>query len=232
MSDYASESGTAVEIVSETISESVKAVAIVIGADPIASAAIGGAAGGATKALVKFAKRRLSQMTTFVGAATEYGGEFEHLVEAALEDDRKLDLLRRALEATYRTADRNRIRFYARIAAEGLLENDDALVDEKDRILSSLATLDPPDLKVLFHMATGDRWNKHFQDNQSKTVAVDLPEVVSVLDAVFARLETLGLISSADEGGLAFGVQWKVTAFGRLCVDELHNQSALDKTTR
>ena len=226
MSDLTSENGAAVEIVSEFVNEATKAVVVMIGLDPFSAAVAGGAASSLVKGLDRLRSRGREQLMEFAEAATdEYGEAFEKLVEAALDDDRKLDLLRRALEAAYKTADLQRVRFYGRLVAEGVLADDDALVDAKERVLSSLATLDPPDLKVLLHMSTADGWKKHFHEGNSKTVAVDLPEVAPVLDAVFARLEFLGLISSAGEGGLSFGAQWHVTEFGRLCIAELRRLS-------
>ncbi|WIX83213.1 hypothetical protein QRX50_21845 [Amycolatopsis carbonis] len=138
-----------------------------------------------------------------------------------MDDDRKLELLGRALEVAQRTVDEERVRFYGRIAAEGVLATDTAVVDEKDRIFSSVAVLDPSDLKVLLHMVAGQAWQKREAAGQNRAIADELPEVGHVLDAIFARLETLGMITGQGEGGLMFGNEWTVSEFGRLCMDEL-----------
>ncbi|MGW5701717.1 hypothetical protein [Amycolatopsis japonica] len=206
------------EVVSNVANEVVKTVALVKGADPVSASALGGAAAGLSKAADAVISRRGAR----VGAAlVATGQDLEHLFTAAMDDDRKLELLSRALEVAQRTADEERVRFYGRIAAEGVLASDDAVVDEKDRIFSSVAELDPADLKVLLLMTTGHAWQKREAAGQNRVVAEELPEVVRVLDPVFARLENLGMITGQGEGGVMWGSEWTVTDFGRLCMAEL-----------
>lgn len=145
------------EIVNSVTNELVKAVALVYGVDPMTASSMGGAFGGAAKGLAARAQqayeRRRQRALVALGAAREESGlEREELLERALEDDRKLELLTRAVETAMREADERRVRFYGRIAASGVLAEDDAKVDASERIFSTIANLDTVDLKVLLHM--------------------------------------------------------------------------------
>jgi len=56
-------------------------------------------------------------------------------------------------------------------------------------------------------------------------MSIELPVLTPVLDAVFAQLTTLGLISD-ESGGLAFGTQWAITEFGLSCLRWIEQESA------
>jgi hypothetical protein len=230
MTDPSGEPGLAIEVISEVLGEGAKAVAVVIGADEIAAAALGGLSAGIVKALGRLTQRRRKQIETFAEATSDYGAAFEELVETALADDRKLDLLRRALESACRTADRERIRFYARMATQGVLSKDDAMVDQKDRVLSSLAALDPVDVKVLLQMQepTDTVWTKN-APQRGPSLAEQMPEVATVLDAVLARLEVHGLITGhVGSSFLSSSPTWVVTDYGRFCVRQLLDRPESD----
>jgi hypothetical protein len=211
------------EVISNVVNEAAKTMAMYAGMDPMSAAAIGGAAAGVSKtaeaAFARLVERRGARVEAALRAT---GQDSEHLLLTAMDDDRKLELLGRALEVAQRTVDEERVRFYGRIAAEGVLASDNAVIDEKDRIFSAVAALDSADLKVLLFMVTDRAWQKHVASGQNRVVADELPEVAHVLDAIFARLENLGMITGQGEGGLMWGSEWTVTQFGRLCVDELY----------
>lgn len=217
------------EVVSNVVNEAAKTMAMYAGMDPMSAAAIGGAAAGMSKtaeaAFARLVERRRARVETALRAT---GRDAEHLLVTAMDDDRKLELLGRALEVAQRTVDEERVRFYGRIAAEGVLASDTAVVDEKDRIFSGVAALDPADLKVLLLMVTDRAWQKRVAAGQNRVIADELPEVANVLDAIFARLENLGMITGQGEGGLMWGNEWTVTDFGRLCVDELRRLGVPD----
>ncbi|MGW4829621.1 hypothetical protein ACWEOG_18710 [Amycolatopsis japonica] len=220
------------EVVSNVVNEAIKTVAMQAGMDPLSAAAIGGAAAGVSKtAEAAFGRLVARRRARAEAALLATGQDPEHLLLAAMDDERKLELLGRALEVAQRTVDEQRVRFYGRIAAEGVLASDAAVVDEKDRIFSSVAVLDPADLKVLLLMVTGRAWQKREAVGENKAVVDELPEVARVLDPVFARLENLGMITGQGEGGVMWGTEWTVTEFAHLCVAELHRLGGSDSLT-
>ncbi|WP_344877485.1 hypothetical protein [Allokutzneria multivorans] len=224
--------GIAAEITSNMGNEFVKAVALLKGMDPITASALGGAASGAIKsahaAWEGAIRRRRERMMVAVSEASRVaGGRLDELLVAALDDDTKIELLIQALESAQRTADIRRVRFYGRIAAKGALAQDRASIDAAQRVFISLAALDPVDIKVLLHMArkTDHKWLKS-ADADGPSLAGELPEVRPVLDAVVARLEGQGLITSnAGSTFLTSLPTWWVTEYGLLCVKELLDPS-------
>ena len=227
------------EVLSNVSNEVAKAIAVVMGFDAISAAAVGGATGGLIKSghppFLKWLERRRGRLATAIDAAREVANDdLDHLLAAALQSDGKLDLLAQALEVAQKTADERRVRFYGRIAAQGILAQDEAHVDAAQRIFSSIATLDPVDLKVLLHMSTHSdrRWHKRTiegkppEEGGGPSLASTLPEVESVLDAAVARLENLGLITgNFGSNFLSTPAAWQITEFGHLCVTELLDQS-------
>ena len=214
--------GISAEIASNVTNEVVKTLAVLYGVDQISAAAFGGAAGGAVKtAFTNALNRRYQRVTAAVEEATRVSGcPLEELLTLALEDDRKIELLVRALEAAQKTVDERRVRFYGRIAAKGVLADDDARVDSAQRIFASLAALDAVDLKVMLHMVKeADRkWTR----NGESSLGSELPEVGAVLDSALSRLESQGLISSnGDSTFFGSTAAWWVTKYGELCIREL-----------
>ncbi|MBB5808939.1 hypothetical protein F4560_008707 [Saccharothrix ecbatanensis] len=215
------------EVLSNVSNEVAKAIAVLIGFDAISASAVGGTVGGLVKsahpALISVIERRQQRLRIALDEATHVGGDLDELLTTALDDDRKIELLAQALESAQKTADHQRVRFYGRIAAKGVLAEDTARVDEAQRIFSSLAALDAVDVKVLLHMCSEEdrKWRKYDSEG-GPSLAMDLPEVGTVLDAVIPRLEAQGLITSnAGSTFLSSMPTWWVTDYGKLCVSEL-----------
>jgi hypothetical protein len=220
------------EIGSSLANEAVKTAAQLQGLDPMTAAVVGGAAGGTVKgvssaALAMFRRRRDRGLEALAAAQAEAGLAPEALLERALEDDRKLDLLGRALEAATREADERRVRFYGRIAASGVLAEDDAKVDKAARAFSALATLDAADLKVLLRMAekverpwTVVDLEEREGSDEFFELESELPELMEVVDSVLSRLTGLGLVSYVrrERGGAEM---YYVNPIGELCVRQL-----------
>lgn len=214
------------EIANAVTNELVKAVAVVHGVDPLTASMLGGGVGGLAKSLAAGAQRayerrraRAAMALEAAGAATLSGRQ--RLLERAMDDDRKLELLVRAIEAATREADEQRVRFYGRIAAEGILSNDDAVVDISTRVFSAIASLDAIDVKVLLHMQELDRFERPRDETpylpDAESLAVDLPELADVTESVIARLQTAGLLAAGYDVTLGYSV----TKFGQRCIADL-----------
>ncbi|XVV05901.1 hypothetical protein ACQPW3_11105 [Actinosynnema sp. CA-248983] len=226
----------ATEIAANTVNEFVKTLAALNHVDPMTAAAIGGFAGGVIKVLPSALTRAIAwrHRRQVIAAESAYevaGGDLEGLMEKALADDAKLELLLSAFEKAQHAADLQRVRFYGRIAATGVLADDIATVDRAQRIFSSLAALDAVDLKVLLHMAKDvEREWVRTDPNGGPTLDSELPEVGVVLDAVLPRLEAHGLVTT-NAGVTSFlsaPHRWQVTDYGQLCLRELANVPDLD----
>lgn len=217
------------QIVNSVTNEITKALALTYGVDPMTASMLGGTAGGTLSGLAQqmYARRRNRSDRALQAARDVSGHDRQELFELALRDDRKLELLIHAIEAAMREADEQRVRFYGRIAATGILAEDDAHVDRASRIFSTIASLDTADVKVLLHVAspgTADGWRVDpWQQGteEGPALSTDLPELVDVLDSIVARLETAGILTIRSEGGISFGTWYTVTNFARTCVAEL-----------
>lgn len=209
------------EVAGSVAGEVAKATAMSLGFDEVSASAVGGTVSGLVKsahpAFSRMLARRRQRLEVALDEAKGTVGSLTELLVMALEDDRKLELLAQALETAQKTADLQRVRFYGRIAAQGVLAEDTARVDEALRIFSSLAALDAVDIKVLLHMCAEEdaKWSRQRLEGE-------LPEVGVVLDAVLPRLETQGVVTSnAGSSFLASVPTWWATGYGLLCVREL-----------
>lgn len=151
---------------------------------------------------------------------------FQDLVEMATDDDRRLEIVGRALQAAAMSEDAVKIRALGRSMAAGVLTTDDAKVDETLRIIDALADLEPADVKVLARMRQHSGWwDVRPSDGRPNppTIVQNMPEVETVVDSIIARLSTLGAITRPDSGAQTWGAMssWFVTDFGCLCLDTL-----------
>jgi hypothetical protein len=190
---------------------------------------------GATK-LERVLRRRLERTQEAADAAAEVSGKsFDELIEIASEDDRRLEIVGRAVQAAALSSDSATIRALGRALAGGVLAKDDAKVDESLRIVSTLASLDPVDVKVLARMCTPcSSWDVlSAGDGPRRRALVDeFPEAKTVIDHVVAQLSQQGLVAKPDFGGLAWdGAPWVATDFGRLCIETLRAAGATPGVT-
>jgi len=218
-----------VEIFNSVTNEVVKAVALLSGVDPMTASAMGGGAAGMITGLggafQRAYERRRTRALIALGAARQVSGlDPGDLLEHALEDDRKLELLAQAFEISQREADEQRVRFYGRIAASGILANDDAAIDAYERIFTTIASLDAADLKVLLHMASKAHtlWSI-FPQSADYVVALstELPELGDMLEPIVYRLLALGLMTDRDEEGHMYFQAYVLSPFARRCVETL-----------
>ncbi|MBQ0924624.1 hypothetical protein [Saccharopolyspora endophytica] len=204
---------------------------------PDAAAAISGGTAPWLEELARIARRRFEKVQEAGDAASRAAGcPFEDLIEQAIGDDRKLELLTQALHAASMAEDARKIKTLGRAIARGM---DDARVDEQRRIVSTLAALEPVDARVLVMMAHDDKngWIKRpSQSGPSVGTGVLLeaePGLDSLIDSVVARLQTLGLISDPDSARSWHGVVYKsglkTTTFGKLCADALNEEAVMEQ---
>ncbi|NMO93208.1 hypothetical protein [Actinomycetospora sp. TBRC 11914] len=216
--------------------KAVEGFLLVQGADPMVAAMTGGSVGEMAKETILEGGRRLllrrqeRLLHAFTAAEEESGGWKPHeLFARALDqdDERRLDLFVNAFNAAAREADEYRVRSFGRLAAMGVLAEEDAVVDQTARVFATLASFDRADLRAMVYMA--ERPNKSWQrtrypknEGTPNVLDEELPDLAPVLDAVLARLEGAGVITSAQGPGLSSrATQWQVTTYGELCAREL-----------
>ncbi|MEV5544040.1 hypothetical protein AB0L13_45300 [Saccharopolyspora shandongensis] len=208
--------------------------ALLIG--PEAAAVLGNASGPlveetsyALRAVIQRRARKIEQ----AGEAACRKGQctFEEIVEKALGDDRKIELITRVLQAAAVAEEERKVRALGRALARGVLTSEDALVDAELRITSALASLEPVDIRALALMAGEKReWIKRplddQKDNEWAGVLIEADSgLAPVVDSIIARLSTYGLIGDESEGGFRLGgSSWRITHFGRTCLESLMEQ--------
>jgi hypothetical protein len=168
--------------------------------------------------------RRFGRVTAAVDEAiNESGLDVVELVRRSLVDDKRATLMSMALQAAADAEDGRKVGALGRAYARGVIAADDAHVDEQKRIVATLADLDPIDVRVLDRMTERESWLMYREDSQPHMQAIVdvVPGVQAVIDSVASRLTTLGLISDSSPGGISWGSSWRVTQFGRLCMDML-----------
>lgn len=199
-------------------------VALALG--PEVAGVIGNASGPLIEELSYATRRILSRQAERVESAvgeavTEGGCPLEELIRRSLADDRRAALLTTALQAAAAAQDEATVRALGRAYARGVLSTDDAKVDEQARVASTLASLDPMDVRVLHLLRGREHWSKRPEEDDDAFVIVDAdPGVVDVVDTVVARLATLGLITDEATTYAALG-KWQITTFGIRCLTAL-----------
>jgi hypothetical protein len=198
-----------------------------------AGALIGGAVSpivtDATRGLQSVLRRRIEKAEQAAAVATETSGHsIDDLIEAAADDDRKIEIIGRALQAAALAESEQTIKTLGKALAEGALAEDTALVDEYLRVVSALAGLEALDVRVLDRMSQVEhRWLIRPEEGRDIPAYSDAdPTVEPVADAIFARLSTQGLITSVTAQW--FGPSWSVTNFGHLCLTKLREFGSLD----
>lgn len=159
-------------------------------------------------------------------AVRESGRELAELVQRSLSDDRSAAIMWSALQAAANAADERTVRALGRAYARGVLTSDEAVADAELRVISTLAGLEPVDVRVLGVMATEPRWRVRSAEQSSESLLIEaVPQAAAVIDSVVARLTTLGLISSGRPGT---GIDWAgvagaiaVTEYGQMCLARL-----------
>ena len=218
------------------VGKATEALLLLQGADPMVAATMSGSVGEIAKEAVVDAGRRLVRRqherlaAAFSAAGQESDRTPQQLFEYALDqdDERRLDLFVGAFSAAARESNDRKVPAFGRMAASGILAQDDAKVDETARVFATLAVLDEAALKTLLHLVSEEDqgWQMRTPSNERGLNVFEnaLPELVPVLEAVVAQLEYLGLVTSREStSGITAGhtTTYRVTGFARLCVREL-----------
>jgi hypothetical protein len=183
----------------------------------------------ASNALRAVMERRATRVQLTIDTATHVGQiDEEDLLRRSLKDDRRIELLTKALEGAATSDDRRKIRALGAALARGVLAETDEQLNEQIKIVTTLALMDSVDVIVLDQLCEMESALKRPQEGRRIPALIDLvPAAAPVIDSVVARLQNLGLITD-ETHGLTFGSSWYATEFGQRCVAALRAIEGLD----
>lgn len=204
----------------------------------------GAFAAAVTESMVEFGARqwqaRAERVERFgATAATEADTTLDALVDDALADPRKLEVLGFATEAASRALDEKKIDLLARIYVHGVRGHD--LIDETAVMIDAVRQIEGPHLRV---MEVLSRPGPHFLPSPNTQQAMlnemlgTLPRgqgrphvaawrndqlaaesgVGDALSALVAKLAGLGMVYDEGIGRLDYQPIWQLTPFGQNCL--------------
>ena len=172
-------------------------------------------------------QRRFRHAAEAVADAAEAAGmPVEKLLEQAVADDQRHELLSRTLGAAQDAALRDKRRALGRALAAGI-EGDDARVDEELLFIRAVADVDVPHIKLLKVLSKdqpfpGQLSGSPFRGGWSlATVAASHPEFGGALPSLVWTLESHGLIQSVRSATPTSAVAYTVTSAGRKLLNRL-----------
>lgn len=184
----------------------------------------------ASNALRAVIERKATRVQLTIDVATQVGQiSEEDLLRRSITDDRRIELLTKALEGAATSDDRRKIRALGVALAKGVLAENDEQLNEQIKIVTTLALMDSVDALVLDQLCDIDSAIKRPHAERKKIPALTdlVPAAAPVIDSVVARLQNLGLITD-ETHGFGFGSSWYATDFGHRCIDALRAIENLD----
>ncbi len=170
--------------------------------------------------------RRARALAT--AAAKETGMSPEDLIQSVLEDERKRELLARAMQEAVRALDEQQVVGLARAFATGAIAEDPAAVDEAMIALEAIGQLGAPHWRLITVLLGSSRMtglNRSIEEIASRfekswlreeIVQTD-PGLLPAIDALIGRLAGLGLIVDTAIGTVDYRARWELTEFGKTC---------------
>ncbi|GAB2999805.1 hypothetical protein GCM10027184_64860 [Saccharothrix stipae] len=225
MADMARRRGPAFDRVVGAAGGATVGILAALALGPEAAGIVGNSSGPLIEELSYGVRQLLMRQIGRVEAATEEAVTcgnctIDELLRESLADDRRAAVMTAALRAAAVAQDEATVLALGRAYARGVLTADDAQIDEQMRIVATLGTLDPVDVRVLHVMREGEWAKRPSKGSSLGFLSEEIPSVLSVVDAVVARLLTEGLISNEAPGMMA-GTRLQITDFGRLCLRSL-----------
>jgi hypothetical protein len=212
-------------------------------AGPLAGTAASGVApallAGLDYVSASIGKRRIEQAAEALGDAADESGaktphEFIDFVQAAVRDERRQELLARALAVAQDTALRDKRRALGRALAAGIA-GDNAKIDMELLFVTAVASIDTPHIRLLALLAGEPPTADSSADvDPAEGWSLDAiagrdPGIGDVLPALLAPLVSQGLVRAEDRlttwAGLNAPQKYAVTAVGRTLLDRLETRS-------
>lgn len=171
---------------------------------------------------------------TLEDAAEAAGDPVELLVEKAVADERREELLARTLTIAEDTALRDKRRALGRALAAGIA-GDDAKIDEELLFVRAVADIDTPHIRLLARMAgevipPGKESGSIFHGGWSlAAIAARDPGLGEAVPAILSTLESHGLVRAMQSSTPWQGAirAYDVTATGRTLLERLTAESRI-----
>jgi hypothetical protein len=171
-------------------------------------------------------RRFVHAAETVADAAQTSGSSVEDLLEKAVSDDRRHELLSRVLGIAQDTALRDKRRALGRALAAGIA-GDDARIDDELLFVRAVADVDIPHIKLLKILSEdqqpirGSLGGSVVNGWSLTTVAAQHPEFGGTLPALIWTLESHALVQTTRIGTPSSAVQYGITSAGRHLLDRL-----------
>jgi len=158
-------------------------------------------------------------------------GADESWVDVAVNDPRKLDLLRRAIEAAVETTADAKVDALARVLHEAWTSDDSTILDTAAQALDTLRALEVVHVRVLAVIAQPPDVEEDKNPGVTRQFILQRqPGLGPTVDKIIADCERLGLVYDSSQGmwGMKTWAQrpMLLTEFGRACLDRLQALAA------
>jgi hypothetical protein len=233
MSDLESRSGAAFDrIIGNVVNSAVTTWMAVHTGSADSAATVGGVVGPLAEEL-SFKLRKIVDVQDnrtqdmLDEAATAASSSTEDLIDAALNDPGKLELLLRAVDAARHATTDKKIRLLGQLFAAGVLAEDGAVVDDHLIAIDAIGQLDAPHLRLMAILIDPSPvWWDDVASRSARRYSWPEDRIIErdgglrlAIRAIIAKLVSLGIVQD-DGNGL-----WSLTSFGDLCIRAFHEQA-------
>lgn len=197
----------------------------------VAGAAVGAIAEDYVKLYSADRARRVRAMSAAVSEVA--GDSSDELYSAILGDERKRELLARAVEEAAQSMEEQKIRTIARAFVTGALSSDPAAVDDAMLAIDVVRQLEAPHWRLISTLVRAspmggvdstneDLVNRYqFAWTREEILKAD-PGLERVFDHLIGRIISLGLVSDIAIGTWDYTGRWALNEFGKTCAEYMN----------
>ena len=197
----------------------------------VAGAAVGAVAEDYVKLYAADRARRVHAMSVAVSEVTDDSSD--ELYSAILGDERKRELLARAVEEAARSIEDQNIRAIAHAFVTGALSSDPAAVDDAMLAIDVVRQLGAPHWRLISTLVraspmggidpTDEDLVKRYQFawTREEILKAD-PGLERAFDHLLGRLISLGLVTDIAVGTWEYTGRWTLNEFGKTCAEYLN----------
>jgi hypothetical protein len=197
--------------------------------------------GPATQALINYLGLRVERSRhkaarVLADAAAQNEMSEDELIELADRSPQKIELLAEVATAAARATTERKLKALAASLSRGIA-GDDLAAGRERLVVAAVADLEPIHLAVMTRLLlrppmfdSDVEWRKALSEPPSRAygwlraeVAGALPEIGSVIEAIFATLQRNGLVVDTAIGTIDYRARYVLTDFGLRCLECLEN---------
>jgi hypothetical protein len=197
----------------------------------VAGAAVGAIAEDYVKLYAADRARRVNAMSIAVGEFAEDSSD--ELYSGILGDERKRELLARAIEEAARSMEDQKIRAIAHAFVTGALSSDPAAVDDAMLAIDVVRQLEAPHWRLISTLVRAspmggvdstneDLVNRYQFAWTRKEILESDPGLERVFDHLIGRIISLGLVTDIAIGIWDYTGRWALNEFGKTCAEYMN----------